>query len=210
MKHLIALLFTITLGISNALADIDTDISNLQSRWAEINYQLEGKAQLSAFEQLMADAEAVTRSFPDRAEAWIWKGIIESTYAGAKGGLGALSLARAAKADLEKALEIDDTALNGSAYTSLGSLYYSVPGWPVGFGNDEKAETMLRQALAINPDGIDSNYFYADFLIDQSRYSEAREYLNRARKAPSRPGRQLADSGRQREIADALAAIAKK
>ena len=36
----------------------------------------------------------------------------------------------------------------GSAYTSLGTLYFKVPGWPVGFGDEEKAEELLRKALA--------------------------------------------------------------
>lgn len=197
-------------GANLALADLDGDVRNLQTRWAEVNYQLEGKAQLAAFEQLVADASKVTLSYPDRAEGWIWSGIIKSTYAGAKGGLGALSLAKASKADLEQAISIDAKALAGSAYTSLGTLYYNVPGWPVGFGDEDKAEELLKQALKLNPDGIDSNYFYGDFLIDQQRYDEARQFLSKAQKAPPRPGRELADDGRQKEIAEALAAIAAK
>ena len=45
--------------------------------------------------------------------------------------LGALGLAKQARADFEQAIKLDPTALDGSAYTSLGVLYYSVPGWPV-------------------------------------------------------------------------------
>ena len=191
-----------------ARAGIASDVSQLQGRWAEINYQLQGKAQLGAFEQLVADAEKVTRRYPERAEGWIWSGIIKSTFAGARGGLGALKLAKASKADLEKALALDPDALSGSAYTSLGALYYSVPGWPIGFGDDDRAEQLLKQALAINPDGIDSNYFYADFLIHEKRFEEARQYLERARAAPARPHRPLADAGRRREIDRALAGLA--
>ena len=184
------------------------DVKRLQDRWAEINYQLEGKTQLSAFEQLVSEATALTAANPAAAEAWIWSGIIKSTYAGAKGGLGALALAKASKADLEQALELDPRALQGSAYTSLGALYYSVPGWPVGFGDHEKAEELLKEALLQNPEGIDSNYFYGSFLITEKRYAEARNYLQKAQKAAPRDGRALADTGRQQEIADALAAIA--
>lgn len=191
-----------------AHAGVLDDVRRLQDRWAEINYQLEGKTQLSAFEQLVSEATALTAANPDAAEAWIWSGIIKSTYAGAKGGLGALALAKASKADLEQALELDPRALQGSAYTSLGALYYSVPGWPVGFGDDEKAEELLKQALVQNPDGIDSNYFYGSFLITEKRYADARKYLQKAQQAAPREGRALADTGRQQEIADALTAIA--
>jgi len=188
-------------------ADLDGDISHLQQRWAEVNYQLEGKTQLSEFEKLVEEAQQATDSYPDKAEGWIWSGIIKSTYAGAKGGLGALSLAKQSRADLEKAMKLDDTALNGSAYTSLGTLYYSVPGWPVGFGDDDKAGELLGKALTINPDGIDSNYFYGSYLIHEKRYDEARQYLNKAQQAPARPDRPLADSGRQQDILKALAEI---
>lgn len=193
-----------------AFADVAADVKHLQERWAEINYQMEGKAQETAFDALMKEAEAIVAANPTSADALIWSGIIKSTYAGAKGGLGALSLAKASKADLEKAMSIDANALQGSAYTSLGALYYSVPGWPVGFGDDEKAEELLKKALTMNAEGIDPNYFYANFLVNQKRYTEARTYFEKAKKAPARPGRALADSGRQKEIDEALAAIASK
>ena len=195
---------------SQARADLGSDIAHLQQRWAEVNYQLEGKTQLTEFDRLVDEAVQVTAMYPNSAESWIWSGIIKSTYAGAKGGLGALSLAKESRADLEKALSLDDKALDGSAYTSLGTLYYSVPGWPVGFGDDDKAEELLKKALALKPDGIDQNYFYGSYLISEKRYAEARRYLEKARKAPPRPGRQLADEGRQKEILSAMADIANK
>lgn len=194
--------------LNTAHADVLADVQHLQQRWAEINYQLEGKTQLSAFEQLVQEATELAKANPDAPEAWIWSGIIKSTYAGAKGGLGALSLTKQSKSDLEKALSIDPDSMQGSAYTSLGALYYSVPGWPIGFGDHKKAEELLLKALALNPDGIDSNYFYGSFLIVEKRYADARKYLNKAQLAAPRPGRALADSGRQDEIREALASIA--
>ena len=203
---------TLLLGLflsGSALADLDADILQLQQRWAEVNYQLEGKTRLTAFEALVGAANNVTAQYPDEAAAWIWSGIIKSTYAGAKGGLGALKFAKQSKADLEKAMKLDAEALQGSAYTSLGTLYFSVPGWPVGFGDDEKAEELLQHALQVNPDGIDSNYFYGDFLLRQKRYEEARSHFVKAQAAAPRPNRQVADAGRQKEIEKALQEVAK-
>mgnify|MGYP003611686500 FL=1 len=137
----------------------------------------------------------------------IWRGIILSTYAGAKGGLGALELVKQSKASLERALALDPKALHGSAYTSLGALYYQVPGWPIGFGDDQQAEKLLKQALQLNPNGIDPNYFYGDFLFRQKRYSEAKLALEKAQAATARPGREVADRGRQAEIAALLAKV---
>lgn len=180
------------------------ELSYLQQRWAEVNYQMEGKTQLSAFEQLSEEAEELSAKEPASAEVWIWKGIIKSTYAGAKGGLGALGLAKAAKADLEYAMELDADALEGSAYTSLGTLYHSVPGWPVGFGDDDTAEELMLKALTLNPKGIDTNYFYGTYLLNEKRYAEAEKHLLQAQQAPARPNRSVADAGRQQEIREAL------
>jgi len=203
----ITVLVIVAMVSLQARADLDSDISHLQQRWAEVNYQLEGKTRLSEFEKLVAEATQATSSYPQAAESWIWSGIIKSTYAGAKGGLGALSLAKESRADLEKALSLNADALDGSAYTSLGTLYYNVPGWPVGFGDDKKAEEFLTKALSLNPDGIDSNYFYGNYLISEKRYDQARRYLKKAQRAKARPDRPLADSGRQKEILEALAGI---
>ena len=169
------------------------DIAPLQQRWAEIQYQLPDKEKPAAFEALAAEAEQVSQNEPDSAPALIWHGIILSSWAGAEGGLGALGKVKQAKAELEKALAIDPEALNGSAYTSLGALYYQVPGWPIGFGDDDQAEALLKRALELNPDGIDSNFFWADYLLDQNRYAEAKAALLKAQAAAPRPERPLAE-----------------
>ena len=87
-----------------------------------------------------------------------------------------------------------------SIYTSLGTLYFKVPGWPIGFGDDDKAETYLKKALQLNPNGIDPNYFHADFLYGKHHYREAILALEKAQAAPARALRPLADSGRREEI----------
>ena len=211
-KNTILLLSAIFAGIwaMQSLAQDATDLFHLQQRWAEVNYQMEGKAQLSAFAQLVEESEAISAKEPSSAEVWIWKGIIKSTYAGAKGGLGALGLAKAAKAELETSVDLDPNALGGSAYTTLGTLYHSVPGWPVGFGDDDTAEELLLKAVNLNPEGIDTNYFYGTYLLDEKRYDEAGKILLRAQNAPARPDRPVADSGRQREISAALELLNKK
>ena len=188
----------------------DTTVAELQHDWAIANYQLTGDAQEQAFEALIARSDAAVSSNPKSADLLIWDGIIKSSFAGAKGGLGALSLAKAARDSLEAALKVDDQALNGSAYTSLGTLYASVPGWPVGFGNDKKAAKMLQKAIEINPDGIDSNYFYADYLLQEKQYKKAEEYLLKAQNAAPRPDRPVADEGRQEEIHAALSIVREK
>jgi tetratricopeptide (TPR) repeat protein len=193
-----------------ANAAVDDEVRALQREWEEIKYRKPAADQEKAFEALSKTATTVRTKYGDRAEAEIWYGIIVSSYAGAKGGIGALSLAKEAKAAFEHALTVDPKALAGSAYTSLGSLYYQVPGWPIGFGDDKKAREMLETALKLNPDGIDPNYFYGDYLFRKGDYANAKKVLEHALQAPARPDRPLADEGRRKEIAELLAKIKDK
>ena len=181
---------------------LDSRLLELQRAWAHVNYEVQGDdAQANAFEALEKRAAALVADYPDRAEPLIWDGIILSSQAGAQGGLGALGLVKKARKDYERAIDIDSGALEGSAHTSLGVLYYKVPGWPLGFGSNDKAETQLQQALSINPDGIDPNYFYAQYLVDEKEdYRGALHYLDKAAAATARPQRPLADKGQRDEI----------
>ncbi|ANI55195.1 tetratricopeptide repeat protein [Pseudomonas glycinae] len=185
-------------------------LNSIQQSWAHIQYETPEKQRAAAFEQLAVQATHFATERPAVAEAWIWKGIVTSSWAGAEGGLGALGKAKDAKADLEKSLTLDPKALQGSAYTSLAALYDRVPGWPIGFGDSDKAEQLLKQALQLNPDGIDSLYFWGDHLYRQKRYAEARAALLKALQAAPRPGRESADAGRRKEIAALLVDVNKK
>ena len=185
-------------------------LQQIQQRWAQIQYETAEQQRAKAFEALARETEAFTRAQPGAAEAWIWHGIVASSWAGAEGGLGALGKVKDAKRSLERAIALDPKALNGSAYTSLGTLYDRVPGWPIGFGDEDKAGQLLQQALQINPNGIDSLYFWGDHLYRQGQYAQARAALEKARQAPPREGRELADKGRQGEITELLQAVDRK
>ena len=185
-------------------------LNGIQQSWAHIQYELPEGQRTAAFEKLAAQASSFKQERQTVAEAWIWSGIVTSSWAGAQGGLGALSKVKDAKADLEKALALDPKALQGSAYTSLAALYDRVPGWPIGFGDSDKAEQLLKLALQINPNGIDSLYFWGDHLYRQKRYGEARTALQKALQAAPRPGRESADAGRRKEIEALLVDVNKK
>ncbi|HKO89400.1 MAG TPA: hypothetical protein VJU83_12905, partial [Burkholderiales bacterium] len=139
---------------------VGPEVAHLQREWAEIKYKQPRDAQEHLFAGLLEVAEEYAAKAPSDPEVLIWYGIVESSYASARGGLGALEHVKNAKKALEKVIETNPLALDGSALTSLGSLYYQVPGWPIGFGDDKKAIEYLKKGLAANPDGMDSNFFY--------------------------------------------------
>lgn len=202
MKRITACLLLVALSPSVWAIDTADEqrLAGIQEGWAYIQYEVPTEQRTAAFEKLATQTTAFTQERPSVAEAWIWSGIVTSSWAGAQGGLGALSKVKEAKVDLEKALALDPKALQGSAYTSLAALYDRVPGWPIGFGDANKAEQLLKQALQLNPTGIDSLYFWGDHLYRQKHYVEAKNALQRALLAAPRPGRETADTGRRKEI----------
>ncbi|WP_018608931.1 tetratricopeptide repeat protein [Uliginosibacterium gangwonense] len=185
-------------------------VANIAHRWATINYQMPEKERESAFKGLALQAQQLVDGSPGKAEPKVWQAIVLASYAKAEGGLGALSKAKQARDLLLEAEKIDPTVLNGSIYTSLGSLYAKVPGWPIGFGDKKKARSYLETALKINPDGIDPHYFYADFLASQGEYGKAIEHLKQALAAQPRPSRPDADAGRRKDVEILMASLLKE
>ncbi|MBK6469282.1 MAG: hypothetical protein IPF94_00755 [Betaproteobacteria bacterium] len=198
---------TLAWPLAGTAAPVDDAVTELQRDWEVIRYQTPAAEREKRFEALAGKAHQLSATYPGRSEPLVWEGIVVSSWAGEKGGLGALSLVKQAKAVYEQAIQIDGKALDGSAYNSLGVLYYKVPGWPLGFGDKDKAKELLQKALALNPQGIDPNFFYAEYLVETRHADEAVPYLERALQAPPRPGRQIADTGRREEVRALLAKI---
>lgn len=205
----LGMLLLILCGGQAIAAGADDLIRPIQDEWAEIKYRQPAKQQSELYHALAEKTRKLAEANPYSAEVLIWQGIVVSSEAGARGGLGALSLAKEARRLLEESLKLNEGALSGSAYTSLATLYAKAPGWPIAFGDDKRAEELFRKSLSINPNGIDPNFFYGEYLIEDGRVAEGRRHLEAALKAPPRPGRELADQGRRREVQALLEKIAK-
>lgn len=194
---LMSVLFTGSLGSGWSLAQT---LEAYQQQWSQAMYQAEPDKREPLLSLLADELRTAAAAEPNNPRLLIWEGIVLSTLAGERGGLGALSLVKEAKAAFESSLALDPVALGGSAATSLGSLYHQVPGWPIGFGSDKKALRYLEQGLETNPRGMDANYFIAQYWLAKDRIQVAKKYLLVAQQAEPRTGRVVADAGRQAEI----------
>jgi cytochrome c-type biogenesis protein CcmH/NrfG len=185
---------------------MDGELAHLEHEWARIVYQVADSGEKSdQIEALAGEAKGVVQRYPNRAEPLIWAGIIASEEAAQASMFSALGYAEESRDLFFAAERIDPKALKGAIQMSLGTLYYRVPGSPIGFGDDEKARTLLEYALTVDPDGLDANYFYGDFLMEQDEYERAREVLSHGLEAPFTAERPVWDAGRRGEIRALLA-----
>ncbi len=186
----------------------------LAQRWDQLKYKTPDKdARIAGFKKLAEDAKALAAANPQDPGPKVWAAISLATLGGEVGAMGgALGMVKEAKALLEEALQLHPSKeLETSIHTTLGSLYYQVPGWPIGFGDEDKAVEHLNKALALSPDGLDANFWMASYLWDEThRYADAAKYFKKAIAAPARAGREIADAGRKAEAQTLLAKVEKK
>ena len=203
MKKILKISVVVGMFSFNSFANdavIDQEIAKIQQNWAISKYKSkDNDGKIEGYRKCVQKSEDLLEKYPNSAKLLIWKGICLSSEAELT-KLTALGKVKTAKKIFEQAVKIDDQALDGSAYTNLAVLHHRVPSWPIGFGNDEKAEEYFAKVLKIAPNNMDANYFYALFLADEKDdYETALRHLEIAKKAPSR-GRPLADSERKKEI----------
>ncbi|WP_311063661.1 TRAP transporter TatT component family protein [Halomonas sp. DWK9] len=189
---------TLAFASLNAVA-FEGDIFSLKNRWENTVTQMPANQREETLKALASEAEQLASQYPNEAEVLIWQGIVLASYARERGGLGALGTAGDARDALERAVELDPTGGNGSAYVTLGALYDRAPGRPLGFGNSDTAERMFQRALEIRPDGIDVNYYYAAFLKEEGNNQAAREHAQRAVNGTARENRQVSDEALRRD-----------
>ncbi|MET0090523.1 MAG: tetratricopeptide repeat protein [Candidatus Thiodiazotropha sp.] len=197
------LLLGLMIGASSFRSGIPEWV-NISERWAEIRYNRPSDKQIQALQILSRDTEALVMAHPGQAEALVWNAVVLSTLGRLQGGSEGLGLARQAMKLLDQAEKIQPEVLDGLVYTLKGSLYFKVPGWPIGFGDPGLAKTYLEKALTIDPHNIDANYFYAEYLLHERDFNGAIAAYKKVLAAKPRPGQTLADDGRKREARAAI------
>lgn len=203
------LLFTLLFVVKPAYAAFDDELSALQQRWAAARYQVSGDERKKQLEKLIVEADSFAKRYSDKADGYLWAGIVRGSLAEAINGLGALSVVKEAKTQLEKAIAIDGKAEDSYAFGVLGLMYAKVPGWPVGFGDDKKGKELLQKGIEASPEGMNINYLYASYLVEQGEAKKAQPFIEKALRAtPPAPAEMWV--GRQQEIRELAEKIKKE
>ena len=180
---------------SQCLAEsLNDSLLSIESEWATIYYSTPKQKQGTGYSRLLDRTINLAKQHPNNAEPIIWEAIVKAANADHQDAVSALEAIHEARDLLLKAIAINPQAMDGSAYVTLGTLYYMAPKWPIAFGDEATAQKMLQTALKINPDGIDSNYFYGDFLLSNNNLNEAEKHFKRAIAIPVRAKQFYADN----------------
>jgi tetratricopeptide (TPR) repeat protein len=181
----------------------------LGEAWATLKYE-SGKdpEKLAKVQALKEETARLAQRLPDAPDVFYWRAQILCLEAEIIHSAGSLDRMREARQLLETAERLDPRS---SAVKSLiGSVYYEVPGWPISFGSNEMAAKYLHEALALEPDGMDPNFFMGDFLLGSGRVADAVPYLEKAAKASEKAAPSRVVVGRRQEIAAAIAKARKR
>ena len=182
-----------------SFASIEQDkATELQNEWDRISFLVKDKKQQKEeFQKLSEIAKTYSTQYPNSADIKAWAGIIISTEAGFyKLNIPkALKTVNTAKEILDEGLAINPSALDGGIYSSLGLMYFQVPGKPIGFGDKQLAENFLLKGIELSNNGMIANFFAGQFYFDQKDYQKAMNYFEKAKIGNFQANRELAKEG---------------
>lgn len=206
------LLFVVILlhSVSCLAEDLKATLSAVEAEWALTYYDESKDKQAKVYDRLLDRVESLSSHYPEMAELLFWKAVILATRADHQDAFSALKAVHEARDLLIEAIRLKPDVMGGSAYVTLGTLYYMVPKWPIAFGDDDLAKQMLETALKINPNAIDANYFYGEYLALHNRVNDAAEFFARAAHAPARIDQSYADEQLKMEAMQALDSTQKR
>ena len=184
-------------AFAQALEDTFSDFEN---RWAVTVFELPIGKRDRALKSLLFEARDLANKYSELPKAVAWHGIVANECL--RNGCMSRStrLRKEARDALLKAESLDPLILDGLVYATLGTLYSEAPTYLGGFGSKTRGIGYMWRAIVLDPEGLDANYLYAELLVEEKRYKDAREVLVKASALPARSDHERADLGRHRQI----------
>jgi hypothetical protein len=210
MSALKPLLLSLVLLFAAAAQAAPSDelIRPIQDRWAEIKYRSPAKQQADLYNELSEKVRQISAANPNFPPALIWEGIVVSSEAGARGGLGGLSLAKDAKKVLEESLKLDEKSPQRLRLYQPRRALRQGSRLAAGLRRQEKSRGAFPQVPERQP-GRDRPELLLRRVPDRPGARRRRPQLSgKSAQAAPRPGRELADQGRRQEIQALLKQIA--
>ncbi|MBL0010427.1 MAG: hypothetical protein IPP22_04195 [Nitrosomonas sp.] len=152
------------------------ELSRLEFMIAQLEKDKNQRVQ--RFERCIAIADQSLALNANDVRGLFWKAVAMGKMAEDSGMVNALRMLRPMEKMLLKVVALDEKYENAGAHRALGRMYHKLPGFPVSFGNNQKALTHLKQAHELFPRDIMTRAFYAEVLYDEGRQAEARRHAD--------------------------------
>lgn len=151
----------------------------------------EKQQQLASYEMALDYANKALAANSRCSMAYVRRAIANGRIALFKGVWESMDLVKQAKADLERAIELDET--NATAYYVLGRTHAKVSErprivrWPLGLGwaSLDRAVEQYERAIALRPNFIMYRLDCARAYVELDEYEKARAHLTRIASLPT-------------------------
>jgi tetratricopeptide (TPR) repeat protein len=211
----IATLLLVALSVcakAGEIPSLKSELLRLAHDWEHVKLQVSDRDdQEKQMASLAQRAVQIAKRYENIPDPIVWVGIITSEQASFANDNGspikALQFAKRARDILEEVEKTNPETMDAGAPTTLGVLYDRVPGFPIGFGDKDRARYYLQEAIRSAPNGLDANFFYGDFLFKLGERSEAAKILERALTLPELSNRPLWDKSLRAAIRQTLSEI---
>ena len=150
------------------------------ARLAFMQAQLERdkKRRVQLFENCIAIADQALALNGNDVRALFWKAVAMGKMAEGSGIVNALRMLRPMEKNLLSVIALDEKYENAGAHRALGRMYHKLPGFPLSFGDNQKALKHLKRAHDLFPSDVITRAFYAELLYDVGRIEEARKHAD--------------------------------
>jgi len=152
------------------------ELSRLEFMIAQLERDKNRRVQL--FERCIVIADRSLALNANDVRGLFWKAVAMGKMAEDSGMVNALRMLRPMEKMLLKVVALDEKYENAGAHRALGRMYHKLPGFPVSFGNNQKALTHLKQAHELFPRDVMTRAFYAEVLYDEGWQAEARRHAD--------------------------------
>ena len=173
-----ALLSTIAwikqLALNTRSSKVTAELARLKFANAEV--ETEKSKRIELYKGCIVTADKALAINANEVGALYWKAVAIGKLSEESGILNALRMTRPMEQLFLRVIALDENFDSAGAHKALGRMYYKLPGFPISFGNKEKALFHLKRAHTLFPNDIITRAFYAEVLLDMGRVQEAREH----------------------------------
>jgi len=147
------------------------ELARLECADAEV--ELQKSKRLELYKMCFDTAESALAGNTNEVVALYWKGVAMGKLIENMRILDALRMTRSMENLFLRVIAINEHYDAAGGHKALGRIYHQLPGFPISFGDNEKALFHLGRAYELYPDDIIVRAFLAELLMDMGRKHEA-------------------------------------